>query len=219
MRILLGIVITGLCSSVAVSQQQTNNELIAILDTVYHNEQDPIRARDQMMDKFGAESDSAQVYQKIYKGNHVLNERIVTGILDEHGWLGSDVVGEQGNTTLFLVIQHSDSLTRLKYLPMMREAVKKGNMPPRFLGNVEDRTASDFGEMQVYGNQVKYYRETKTFDVWPIVDPENVDERRATIGLGPLAEHLKRRFKLDWDLEKQIERSLKFEAEMVEKKE
>ena len=48
---------------------------------------------------------------------------------------------------------------------MMCEAVKKGNMPPRYLGNVEDRTATDFDRMQVYGNQVKYYRETKTFDV------------------------------------------------------
>ena len=66
-RAFLGIAMISMCSWFAFGQQQKNEELIAILDTVYRNEQNPIRTRDQLGDKFGAESDTAQVYQKIYK--------------------------------------------------------------------------------------------------------------------------------------------------------
>ena len=62
-------------------------------------------------------------------------------ILDERGWLGADIIGGQGNSTLFLVIQHSDLETQLKYLPMMREAVKNGNANAISLAILEDRVA------------------------------------------------------------------------------
>jgi hypothetical protein len=61
--------------------------------------------------------------------------------LDKYGWLGADVVGGQGNSTLFLVIQHSDQATQEKYLPMMREAVKNGKAQGSSLALLEDRAA------------------------------------------------------------------------------
>ena len=194
-------------------EEKLDKYLVAFLDTIYHDEQTPIRARDELMRKYGAESKEAMAQQKIVKKNHAVNERKVRELLEEHGWPDIDVMGEQGSRTLFLVIQHSAPEVRVKYLPMMKEAVKKGDLLPRYLANVEDRVATDMGQLQVYGNQIKYYPETKTFDVWPIKDPANVDKRRATIGLGPLAEHLKNRFDLEWDLEKQLERTAQFEAE------
>jgi len=214
-----GLLCFSSCSSQPTSKTIPPYEnIMAILDTVYQMEQTPIRQRDEMMDKFGAESDEAQEFQKIYKANHAVNEKKVKKIIDEYGWLGPDVIGEQGNQTLFLVIQHSDYEVRDHYLPTMRTAAKLGIMLPRHLGNIEDRTATDLNRLQVYGNQVKYYRETQTFDVWPIIDPANVDKRRAEIGLGPIAEHLKNRFKLDWDLEKQIQRTADFIAQQEEAK-
>jgi len=41
---------------------------------------------------------------------------------------------------------------------------------------------------------MKYYPKTKTFNVWPVYDPVNIDKRRAKIGLEPIAIFLKRRF-------------------------
>jgi len=35
----------------------------------------------------------------------------VKKMIDTHGWLGPDEVGKQGAQTIFLVIQHADSLT------------------------------------------------------------------------------------------------------------
>ena len=75
---------------------------------------------------------------------------------------------------------------------------------------VEDRIATGNNELQIYGDQVKFYPATETFDVWPIIDPENVDKRRASVGLEPIATHLKNRFNLDWDLEKQKLRTKEF---------
>ena len=59
---------------------------------------------------------------------------------------------------------------------------------------------------------MKYYPETQSFNVWPVLDPERVNERRAAIGLGPIEEHLRSRFGFEWDLEEQIRRTKAFEA-------
>jgi hypothetical protein len=57
---------------------------------------------------------------------------------------------------------------------------------------------------------MKYYPDTKSFNVWPVYDPANIDKRRAIIGLGPIKEFLKQRFDFDWNLEEQIERTEAF---------
>ena len=64
---------------------------------------------------------------------------------------------------------------------------------------------------------MKYYPETESFNVWPVYDPENIDKRRAEIGLEPIAEFLKDRFDFEWNLEEQIKRSEEFEKERLQK--
>ena len=107
-------------------------------------------------------------------------------ILDEKGWLGQDVIGGRGNMTLFLVIQHAPIEIQEKYLPMMREAVKKNNAQPSSLALLEDRIALRTGKRQIYGSQIGRNPETGEFYVSPIENPEKVDERRAKVGLGTL---------------------------------
>jgi hypothetical protein len=95
----------------------------------------------------------------------------------------------------------------------MRQAVLEKQLLPRFLVRTEDRIATEKGEPQIYGGQMKFYPETKTFNVWPVYDPENIDKRRAEIGLEPITPYLKRRFDFEWDLEEQIKRTAAFELE------
>ena len=185
--------------------------LVAVLDTVFRMEQGPIRLRDSMMEKYGVESEQALEQQEIYEGNHVINEKKVRDILDQYGWPDKETIGEQGNITICAVIQHSDNEIRIKYLPMMKEAVKDKKLHPRFLVRAEDRIATERGDLQIYGGQMKYYPETKSFNVWPVFDPVNIDKRRAEIGLGPIAEHLKNRFDFEWNLEEQLKRTAAFE--------
>lgn len=194
-------------------------DLIAVLDTIWSTEQTPITLRDSLIQKYGADSKEAQVQQEIYKKNHAINEKRIKEILDKNGWPDKNIIGEQGNWTICNVIQHSDNEIRIKYLPMMRQAVKDKKLEARFLVRAEDRIATERGDPQIYGGQMKYYPETKSFNVWPVYDPVNIDKRRAKIGLGPIAEHLRDRFDFEWNLEEQIKRTVEFEAAMNKKEE
>lgn len=63
---------------------------------------------------------------------------------------------------------------------------------------------------------MKNYPETKSFNLWPVLDPENIDKRRAEIGLEPIAEFLKSRFDFEWDLEEQVKRTEAFKNAKIE---
>lgn len=124
----------------------------------------------------------------------------VTKILDEYGWLGKDKLGSTANSALFLVIQHSDLKVQERYLPMMRIAVKEGRAAGSSLALLEDRVALGQGKLQIYGSQVRMNHAVNTNYVLPLIDPDNVDERRAAVGLGPLADYVKI-WKMVWDVE------------------
>ena len=187
-------------------------DLVAVLDTIWRTEQEPITKRDAMLDKHGADSKEYAKYQAIYRKNHAINEQKIITILAD-GWPDIEVIGATGNRTICNVLQHSDQETREQYLPLMRQAVKDQQLGAPLLVRAEDRLRTDRGETQLYGGQMKYYRETKSFNVWPVYDPVNIDKRRAEIGLEPIAEFLKNRFDFEWNLEEQIKRTEAFEAE------
>ncbi len=198
--------------------EQTNEYIIGVLDTIFKIEQEPIRLRDSLMKIYGAESKLVQEQQTVADINHEVNERKIKKLIDTYGWPDKSVVGEQGSLTVCNVIQHSDNEVRLKYLPIMKKAVMDGKLSPRFLARAEDRIATERGDLQVYGTQIKYYSETLNFNVWPIYDPSNVDKRRAEIGLEPISEFLNRKLNIDWDLDDQIKRTVEFEKEQENKK-
>ena len=145
-----------------------------------------------------------------------LNLIEVKAILDKYGWVGPDVVGGQGSVTLFLVIQHADQATQEKYLPMMREAVKNGKAQSGSLALLEDRVALRQGKRQIYGSQIGRDPETQVYYVSPLEDPENVDKRRADVGLPPLAEYVKN-WQMKWDPEQYKKDLLKLEAKIMHK--
>ena len=196
------------------SIDKTEN-LIAILDTIWQTEQTPLRLRDSLMKIYGIESKEAKEQQDIYDKNHIINEKKVTTYLNKNGWPNRDIAGEQGNLTICNVLQHTSQETREYYIPLMKQAVLDKKLEPRFLVRAEDRIATDKGGLQIYGGQMKYYKETKSFNVWPVFDPVNIDKRRAEIGLEPIAEFLKNRFDFEWNLEEQIKRTAEFEMEMA----
>lgn len=198
--------------SKATSTAEENQEnLITALATIWNTEQQPITLRDSLMELYGAESELVKEQQAIYESNHRINEQKVKNILDKYGWPTKEMAGEQGNWTICNVIQHSDNEVRMQYLPMMRQAVKDKKLEPRFLVRAEDRIATERGELQIYGGQMKYYPETKSFNLWPVFEPENIDKRRTAIGLDSIAIFLKNRFNFEWNLDEQIKRTAEFE--------
>lgn len=131
-----------------------------------------------------------------------INQIEVVKILDQYGWLGSDVVGEKGNEALFLVIQHSDLEVQEKYLPLMRKAAAEGKARLDDLALLEDRVLMRQGKKQIYGSQIVKDKKGNWI-VHPIEDPLNVDKRRAELGLEPMTSYVVR-MGLVWNLEEHI---------------
>lgn len=192
---------------------EKEESLIQILDTIWTTEQTSIRLRDSLMAVYGVDSELVKEQQAIIEKNHIVNEKKVKEILDKYGWPTKEMAGEQGNWTICNVIQHSDNEVRIQYLPMMRQAVKDKKLEPGFLVRAEDRIATERGDLQIYGGQMKYYPETKSFNLWPVFDPQNIDKRRTAIGLDSIAIFLKNRFDFEWNLAEQIKRTKEFELE------
>lgn len=174
--------------------------LQAKLLAIYNDDQ-PIRYQYIEAEKeFGRQSPQVDSLGKRMMYMDSINLVKVTAILDTYGWIGPDKVGSTANQTLFLVIQHADLQTQQKYLPMMREAVKKKNARSSELALLEDRVALGEGRRQIYGSQIGWDAATNKEYVLPLEDPDNVDKRRAEVGLGPLADYVK-----NWDLTWNVE--------------
>jgi len=171
-------------------QSKFNKELSALLDTVYHDDQSGRLKLDSLQKQFGWKSEQVQSLVKTLIIQDSINLIKVKKIIDTYGWLGPDEVGKQGAQTIFLVIQHADSLTQVTYVPLMREAVKKGKARPQDLALLEDRILTDQGKEQIYGSQVRT-NEAGKYEFYPIKDEPNVNKRRAAVGLQPLEEYAK----------------------------
>jgi hypothetical protein len=134
-------------------------------------------------------ADYAKVSGQILHADSV-NLGKVEKILDTHGWPPYSEIGDS-YAALFLVIQHADLTTQLKYLPMIQEAAKRNDIDPESLALLKDRIAVRQGRKQLYGSQVDYDSTTNTYKVFPIEDEAHVNDRRANIGMIPLQDYLK----------------------------
>jgi len=179
--------------AVNISFSQGQKEYYAIsslLDSIYTADQAFQIQYADIYKKYGRYSDELKSFMEKLRESYSRNMIIVADILDKLGWMGEDVIGHRANMTLFLVIQHSGLESQLKYLPVMREAVKKDNASPANLALLEDRVALRQGRRQVYGTQLAIDEETGEPYVEPLEDPDNVDKRRAEMGLEPLQDYL-----------------------------
>jgi hypothetical protein len=166
------------------------NEIL-VLDSILHYDQGIRIELDLRIRAHGQQSKEVQELFGLIRYIDSVNCIKVTKILDEHGWLGINEIGSSGNTTLFLVIQHSDLQVQEKYLPMMRQAVEDGKAEASSLALLEDRVLLGQGKKQLYGSQIEYDPLTLKYLVSPIEDEPNVNKRRAEVGLDPLEDYVK----------------------------
>src|SRR4051812_30457258 len=124
---------------------------------------------------------------------HRRNAARLSAILDRHGWPGPSLVGEDGAAAAaWLVLQHA-----IGDPPLMRRGLELlwrlalGEIDPARLAMLEDRVRAFEGRPQRYGTQYDW-DEHGQLGPLPIEEPERVDERRLSVGLGPLAEDTRR---------------------------
>ena len=113
-------------------------------------------------------------------------------IIKQVGWPGRSLVGADASLAAFLIIQHADYEYQKKYFPLINEARKKGEIAAGNVALLEDRILMREGKKQIYGSQLKRNEKTGKYEMWPVEDEENLDKRRASVGLEPIAEYLKR---------------------------
>ena len=111
-------------------------------------------------------------------------------MLVRHGWPDSAMVGGDGASAAFLLVQHADRDTafQARVLPLLEAAFRRGQAQGQHVALLTDRVARARGEPQVYGTQAAL-RDGR-MAIGPIRDSSGVDARRAAMGLPPLAEYL-----------------------------
>ena len=82
----------------------------------------------------------------------------------------------------------------------MQKAVKVAKAYPADLALLTDRVKLGKKELQVYGSQIGTHPETGKLYVLPLIDPENVNERRAKVGLKKIEEYISF-WGLKWDVQ------------------
>ena len=133
-------------------------------------------------------------YHPKMRGVHDRNAARLTAVIDEHGWPGRALVGEEGARAAWLVLQHAIGHPGLQRrgLLLLQDAVARGDVPPVEAAMLEDRIRVFEGRPQRYGTQFDW-DESGQLNPLPVEDEANVDERRRSVGLGLLAEVIQRR--------------------------
>jgi hypothetical protein len=111
-------------------------------------------------------------------------------IVREQGWPTRTMVGASGARAAFLILQHSPSNAfQREMLPLLSAAAENEEASPGDAAMLEDRVLTDEGKPQRYGTQFRIV--AGELIPYPIEEPETLDERRARVGLMPMAEYVK----------------------------
>lgn len=118
------------------------------------------------------------------------NTQWLSHVVDLHGWPGQSLVGQQGAAAAWLLAQHADREPgfQRRCLELMT-AMPAGEVEPGHIAYLTDRVLLAEGASQIYGTQMGQV--DGAYQPCDLADPENVDERRASVGLQPLAEYLR----------------------------
>jgi hypothetical protein len=120
---------------------------------------------------------------------HKRNGRRLVKIIDQYGWPGKTLVGEEGADAAWLIVQHDigNPALQRRSLPLLREAVARGEAHGWQLAMLTDRICVLEGKRQVYGTQYDW-DEHGEMSPCPVENPKRVDELRESVGLIPLQE-------------------------------
>lgn len=159
-------------------------EKISILDQQYRLKwQDVISTNGLQSTEFAALAQKTRAQDS-------LNIHTVCNIIDEYGWLGPKQISISANKALFFVIQHAQLSVQLKYLNILRKAVKNGKARFSEYALLIDRTNMYQGKFQIYGSQLNYGANNE-LHIYPIKNEPEVDRRRKKMGLLPMRDYIK----------------------------
>jgi len=128
-------------------------------------------------------------YHPLMKDVHDRNAKRLAEIVDQHGWPGKSMVGDEGAHAAWIILQHAITHPELqrRCFPMLVAQVEKGEISPVDMAMLEDRIRCFEGRPQRFGTQFDW-DENKRMSPLPVDDIKLVNERRKKIGMRTLEE-------------------------------
>jgi hypothetical protein len=122
-----------------------------------------------------------------------LNYFVLNRIFSRYGFPNQDIVGSNGARKFWLLVQHQDRHPEFQeaVLEKMKIEADKGKASKLDYAYLVDRVKVNTGQLQVYGTQMRVNEAKTSFEPQPVVDPANLDSRRASVGLEPIEDYTK----------------------------
>lgn len=130
-------------------------------------------------------------YHPAMRALHETNARELELLVDDEGWPNLAEAGEDGCKAAFLIAIHAISRPSFqrRCLAQMKSGANRGEIPLWHPAMLEDRIRSLEGRPQIYGTQLDW-DENGVLAPLPVDNDIELDQRRAKVGLPPLAEAL-----------------------------
>lgn len=122
------------------------------------------------------------------------NTVFMESVFAKHGYPGKSMVGEPTNMAGWMVIQHSKRIG--ENLDLIKDAGQKEEIPYNLVAMMEDRYLMYQGIEQNYGTQGRTITSNsgdRLDIIWPIKDPESVNDRRKEAGYSDSVEDYAKR--------------------------
>ena len=191
------------CASVSPSTERSTTDSSQAIDSAVPPQAAQPELRDELlaMSKADQELRQALIVAELERPNKELLTRMAAvdstntarmkQIIQEYGWPGISMVGEDGATAAFLIVQHADHdpAFQKQALSLLRAAYEAGETSGEHLALLTDRVLVAEGMPQLYGSQTVI--ENGKVVVKPVEDEPNLDKRRMELGLPPIAEYMK----------------------------
>lgn len=143
--------------------------------------------REQMIEKGIANLRLSDVYAQQQLAHRQADR--LKEILARHGWPERRLVGRDGATAAYEIAKaaSSDRIFQRDCLELMEASWREGQVDAANYAELYDTVCIAFGSPQRYGTQA--HIQNGKLEFYPIEKPEQVDLRRAAMGLPPLDEY------------------------------
>lgn len=144
-----------------------------------------MRDRDQQARYAAIGQDDTPEIRKVDTENLAQLDAIVAA----RGFPTKALVGMKGVGAAWTIVQHNALPVHIRYQPMLEKAMQAGDLEPALYATFYDRLMTGQNKPQLYGTQ--FHEVNGELVPFPIEDEAHVEERRAKMGMQPLAEYSK----------------------------
>jgi|GEM_PF-6591286 hypothetical protein len=160
------------------------------LDTIFDNDQNIREYYSAELGK-GKDKDSPEM-KAILDSMTIVDSRnlaVVNGLIEEYGFLGTNMKTIKSRNAMFAVIQHTSTEEKESLLPVLHHALRNGELQPGQFAYMEDRMLGDKENVQKYGTQYRI-QDGEVVISPPLIDSTKVDIYRKSVDLEPLEKYI-----------------------------